>query len=56
MGRNGIIALGRVLLVLGLVLIGVCAARIQDQIWADLAIQHFEAVPLESAQNVDVSL
>jgi sortase A len=52
-----LLRLERVLLVLGLVLIGVsAAARIQGQISADLAIQHFEAVPLESAQNVDVSL
>src|SRR5688572_21249638 len=52
-----LLRLERVLLVLGLVLIGVSvAARIQGQISADLAIQNFEAVPLESAQNVDVSL
>jgi sortase A len=52
-----LLRLERVLLVLGLVLIGVsAAARIQGQISADLAIQNFEAVPPESAQNVDVSL
>src|SRR5688572_362122 len=52
-----LLRLERVLLVLGLVLIGVSAAtRIQGQISADLAIQNFEAVPLESAQDVDVSL
>jgi sortase A len=52
-----LLRLERVLLVLGLVLIGVsAAARIQGQISAGLAIQHFEAVPLESTQNVDVSL
>ena len=56
MGDMALLRLERVLLVLGLVLIGVCAARIQGQISADLAIQDFEAVPLESAQNVDVSL
>ena len=49
--------LERVLLVLGLILMAVsAAARIQGQISASLAIQNFEAVPLESAQNVDVSL
>jgi len=52
-----LLRLERGLLVLGLVLLGVSvAARIQGQISADLAIQNFEAVPLESAQNVDVSL
>jgi sortase A len=52
-----LLRLERVLLVLGLILTGVsAAARVQGQISADLAIQNFEAAPLESAQDVDVSL
>jgi hypothetical protein len=49
-----LLRLEMVLLVLGLILTGVsAAARIQGQISANLAIQNFEAAPLESTQNIE---
>jgi len=56
-GGKALLRFERAFLVLGLVLTAVsAAARIQGQISAHLAIQNFDAAPLESAQDVDTSL